>query len=271
LYLGAVFAVEKEWFDKGKRLSSETRHDFRAWARRLDWIVQNILGAPPLLDGHRETQLRMSNPNRNWQRDLALAVRRAGQLDAWLRANILIDIMANDGSMEVPGQGDGDDLEDEDVRRKVLQATGRRLSMCFGDENVRIVDGIAIHRQQSVDSFGRKVNEYRFQNADPGPSSPSSPLSARYEPAMRSPTEMPISPIPANDSEDFFSTEAVNTTSTDIHHDHISILPTDSGYSGTPENYSGTLRGRIGEPIAEDVPASGCGDDEPEEATQWEG
>ena len=51
---------------------NDNRHDFRAWAQTLDWIVQNLLGAAPLLDGHRETQERMTNPALTWLREVAI-------------------------------------------------------------------------------------------------------------------------------------------------------------------------------------------------------
>lgn len=44
-YLGTVFAIVREWHRLGKPRTDETRHDFRAWAQTLDWIVQNLFGA----------------------------------------------------------------------------------------------------------------------------------------------------------------------------------------------------------------------------------
>ena len=38
------------------RVSDYADHDFRGWCATLDWIVQNLLGAAPLMDGHREAQ-----------------------------------------------------------------------------------------------------------------------------------------------------------------------------------------------------------------------
>jgi hypothetical protein len=62
LYLGAVFVVVKAWHQAGKPRTTETRHDFRSWAKAMDWIVQNIFQAGPLLEGHRETQVRTVHP-----------------------------------------------------------------------------------------------------------------------------------------------------------------------------------------------------------------
>jgi len=162
-YLGAVFAVIRAWHQAGKPKTDETSHDFRPWARTLDWIVQNILGAGPLLDGHRDTQVRMSTPGLNWLRDVALAVRRADALDQWLRTNRILDIMAN-ASVEVPGADEQTDFADDEVRKKALQAIGRRMSKCFEGHNPWVIDGIEIMRQEHVDAeLRRSIKEYRFR------------------------------------------------------------------------------------------------------------
>jgi hypothetical protein len=167
--LGAVFAVIRAWHQAGKPKSAETRHDFRPWARTMDWIVQNIFRAGPILDGHRETQVRMATPALNWLRDVALAVRDAGQLDAWLRAAQLADILA-ESSAELPGLPDGGAAEDEDVRKKILQAIGRRLGQCFRQERSAKNDGFEIERREYPDSERRRtIREYCFRVPKPGP------------------------------------------------------------------------------------------------------
>jgi len=40
LYLGAVFAVIRQWHQDGMPRSRETHHDFRNWVQKLDYIVQ---------------------------------------------------------------------------------------------------------------------------------------------------------------------------------------------------------------------------------------
>lgn len=70
LALGAVFAVIREWHRQGKPRTTESRHDFRTWARTLDWIVQNIFNSPPLLDGHDAIKRRLSSPSEAWVRQL---------------------------------------------------------------------------------------------------------------------------------------------------------------------------------------------------------
>jgi hypothetical protein len=170
-YPGAVFAVVRAWHEAGKPTTNETRHDFRPWARTLDWIVQHIFDAGALLDGHRETQVRMATPALNWLRDVALAVRDAGQMGLWLRAAQLADILAESSTAEVPGLPDGGDLEDEETRKKVRQAIGRRLGQCFRTGSSHPVDRFLIERreQESLE-YRRAIREYRFHGVETGPS-----------------------------------------------------------------------------------------------------
>jgi hypothetical protein len=236
-YLGAVFAVLRAWHDAGKPRTTETRHDFRAWAQTLDWIVRNLFQAGALLDGHRETQIRMSVPVLNWLRDVALAVRQADQMGLWLRASALIDIIADRPGVELPGVPEGADLNDDDVRKKSLQAVGRKLSQCFGGAGERIIDGIRIARRESVDAEGRTVRDYLFAEESLAESSPYGqnahrgriggnvahgvgaqcgdlaqngaqerpPYETPYAPAMRPAIELAVSPNPAMKSAKVFS------------------------------------------------------------------
>jgi len=166
LYLGAVFAVVRAWHATGKPRSRETRHDFRPWSQTLDWIVQNLLDAGPLLDGHRETQVRMATPVLNWLRDVAMAVRQAGRLGVWLRASNLVEIIADNPTVEVPGLSDDGDLSEEPVRKKVLQAMGRKLALCFKAGDRVTIDDLKIERVTEHDeALRRDIRTYRFGGA----------------------------------------------------------------------------------------------------------
>jgi len=161
-YLGAVFSVIRAWHEAGKPRTKETRHSFRAWAQTLDWITQNLLEAGPLLDGHSETQARMTNPVQNWLRDVALEVSRSKQSGVWLRANELVDLLSETG-MEMPGLSEGGDLGDSATRMAVLQATGRKMGRCFKAGDVVTIDGMTIERRETLGGEHYKsVKEYRF-------------------------------------------------------------------------------------------------------------
>gem|GEM_PF-1616184 len=164
-YLAAVFAVIKAWHAAGKPRTTETRHDFRPWAQTMDWITRNLLNAGPLMDGHRETQARMTNPILNWLRDVALEVIRARQTGVWWRAGEIVDLIAETG-IETPGLPEHGDVTDPETRKAAQQSTGRRLSLCFRAGDVVTLDGIRIERRETYDPETRyTVREYRFTPA----------------------------------------------------------------------------------------------------------
>jgi hypothetical protein len=184
LYLGAVFAIVAAWHSKGMPSTNESRHDFRRWARVLDWIVQNLFFAAPLMDGHHQTLQRMTNPALTWLRLVALTVQRSGNLDQWLRAHHLLELVENTG-LDLPGVDEHDDTQDEATREKALRGIGKRLATCFGtlDSDLE-VDHLVVERRETTDDSGRDRKEYRFRcrhtadqpaKTDVSPHSPHSP------------------------------------------------------------------------------------------------
>ena len=163
LHLGAVFSIIKAWHAAGKPSTKESRHDFRRWARVLDWIVQNLMSAAPLMGGHRETQQRMTNPALTWLREMALAVERTEKTGQWHRTHHLLDLL-EDGGLEIPGIGEDDDLDDESTRDKALRSLGKRLAKCFGPASAEVeVDHLVVERRETTDDAGRSRKEYLFR------------------------------------------------------------------------------------------------------------
>jgi hypothetical protein len=140
-YLGCLFAVIREWWDKGKPRTSETRHDFRAWVQLADWIVQNVFGLVPIMDGHEQAQERVSNPALVWLRRMVLAANEAGELN---RAMTATDIhsLCEDAGIDVPGLRPG---SDEDRGKKVIGSVMRKL---FGEKDIVEVDGFTVTREE---------------------------------------------------------------------------------------------------------------------------
>jgi hypothetical protein len=101
-FLAAVFAVIRSWHAAGKPRTTETRHDLREWCQKLDWIVQNIFGAAPLMDGHEDAKRRVGSRYLGFLRALALALEKKGRLGAQQRANDLATLCAEE-SIEIPG------------------------------------------------------------------------------------------------------------------------------------------------------------------------
>ncbi|TWU29650.1 hypothetical protein [Bythopirellula polymerisocia] len=265
LYLGAVFAIIKEWHRQGKPLTKETRHDFRGWAQTLDWIVQNLLGGAPLLDGHRETQARMASPNLNWLREVVLAVDGQGKCDQWLIASDLVDIIEEAGDIEIPGLKETGDLGDEEVRRVVNQQMGRKLKQCFGDSSRRELDGFQVDREEYQDDASRTRHRYRVTQVGPADSPDDEDHMAQANGASRhqgsadqreavSPDEPPngplmgplinprVSPNPPNGSVKDISSKKIDSGDMDINN----LLGPDRGIRGNPENIRGTIRGDQG-------------------------
>ncbi len=144
-YLGCVYSVIREWLASGKPHTDETRHDFRTWAQTLDWIVQRVFRAAPLLDGHQAAQERVSNPALVFLRGVCLATEQAGRLGESLLATDLMGL-AEEHAIAIPGLRSGQ--EDRAFRQ-----IGIVLSRVFrGDlENVE-VDGFLVKRTERPES-----------------------------------------------------------------------------------------------------------------------
>jgi len=138
-YLGAVHAVIREWASQGRPLTTERRHDFRRWCQSMDWIVQNIFGLPPLLDGHREEQMRTANPRLQWLRDIARAIINAGYAGESLTAADFGEA-ADDHDLPLPGSK----ASSESIDMRVGRLLGRLFKDHEGD--TISVDGLRITR-----------------------------------------------------------------------------------------------------------------------------
>ncbi len=157
-YLSCVFSIVRPG-------TKDCRHDFREWCQVLDWIVQNLFELPPLLDGHREEQERISNPHLNWLRDVAVSVEQAGKLDEGLRPGELVDLCMARG-LKVPGCGSHTSDEQQTM------AAGRILNKLFADAGA---DGLMVggyfvkkDRRQQYDQKRHEtltINYFWFSNA----------------------------------------------------------------------------------------------------------
>jgi hypothetical protein len=115
---------------------------------------------------------------------VALAVRNGRHLGVWLRANDIVDIISDWPGTELPGLPEGADLTDDEVKKKVLQAVGRRMAQCFGADNVRAIDSFKIERKETDDPINRRTTrEYCFQAVETVPEkcayAPGAPMAHR--------------------------------------------------------------------------------------------
>ena len=101
-YLAAVFRIIQEWWERGQKRTDENRHDFTDWVQPLDSIVQDIFGLAPLIDGHTEEVLRISDPALSWLRQVGIAAEKEDRLDEGLLTHEIIDICQTRG-IDLPG------------------------------------------------------------------------------------------------------------------------------------------------------------------------
>jgi hypothetical protein len=175
LYLGCVVAVVKAWATSGCQRSCGVDHDFRAWAGACDWIVRELAGLPPLLDGHRNAQLRTANPMLTAMREIALAVEAQGELGHQLQASRLIDIASASGII-IPGVDTA--AQDNADRGDANKLFGIKLAPLFRTASSITIDKFTIVRSvQMVERDGGKgsmpVRLYEFSKSSVGESTPS--------------------------------------------------------------------------------------------------
>jgi hypothetical protein len=106
----------------------------------MDWIVQEMFGLAPVLDGHREEQSRLSNPKLRWLRLVALAVEQKNRLNDGLKAAQIAGICETDG-IDIPGC-DSDALKDQ-----IPMQIGKVLKRIFAEQPAIEVSGFNVVRE----------------------------------------------------------------------------------------------------------------------------
>lgn len=157
-YLGAVFAIVREWHRAGKRAKQIGEHDFRRWASVLGIICEETLGVGQLLDGHRDAQRRVASPGLSWLRSVAQALFQAGYEGQWLRVNQMLRALF-DAGVQVPGFESVPDLSNSDQFNKVTRSIGSKLKQFMIDDTITI-DDVTITREIRQDASWREVTEY---------------------------------------------------------------------------------------------------------------
>ncbi len=129
--LGAVYAVISEWCRHGCPRTSENRHNLREWSTSLDWIVQNILGCAPLMDGHQEALLCLSNDQFKWLRDLCLAINSYEAFDMDLTVKEISEVCADENVMLPGSRGCSYAELDDKGKHQVFSQLGRKIKSFF--------------------------------------------------------------------------------------------------------------------------------------------
>jgi hypothetical protein len=167
-YLGCVFEVIKEWHSQGKPKVKECHHDFREWAMTLDWIVQELFDAAPLLDGHRTAQERASNPALNWLRSVALAVKAESQQDEELTASTIVELCHNH-DLDIPGLKN---LTDDDQAK---MRVGTVMSNLFRNTNPIQVEEFEVTRSSRTECSESQRKDITVKTYQFAPRAPRAP------------------------------------------------------------------------------------------------
>ena len=125
-YLGAVHCVVTQWFTHGKKASTDLQGEgrFRRVLQVLDWIVREIFGETPLLEGHQQAQERVAKPELNWLRQTALAIEADARLNELLSASELSDVCRSHG-IPIP------DVPDDAGEKKAILRIGCLMAKVF--------------------------------------------------------------------------------------------------------------------------------------------
>ena len=152
LAISSVFEVIREWVARGKPRTQETRHDFREWCQTLDWIVVNLFGLAPLMDGHTAAQKRVSNEALSFLRAIALEVDRNGQLGHGFTATE-IGSLCHTHDIRIPGLSNQDDAHQSRLRIGGLMGRTFRETDSIDAEGYRF-------------AIKRDAREYRKESGD---------------------------------------------------------------------------------------------------------
>ena len=144
-YLGAVYSVLSQWLTLGKPATEDTRGEgrFRHWAQIMDWIIQEIFGLPPLMDGHEDAQERAANPALNWLRQVCLAVEADARLDESLTASEIVEVCHSHG-LTIPG------VPSDAPESKAMMRVGCIMGKVFKERDSIECDGFQIQRTEST-------------------------------------------------------------------------------------------------------------------------
>ncbi len=168
-YLAAVHAIIREWHVQGCPTTNESRHDFRGWCRALDWFVQVLFNAAPLLQGHREEQLRTANPALQWLRSVIILIVKAGHVGKGLGAGDIAELCEENDTPPPGSTGKPTDMRVGSVLARLFREN---------DGDVITVDGHRFNRQIKHEyDEGRRKNVERktYFIEEPAPNAPNAP------------------------------------------------------------------------------------------------
>jgi hypothetical protein len=125
----------------------------------MDWIVQNLFGLPPLLDGHRAQQQRISSTGLNILRDICHAISDSGRMRESLTTGDIAGELEARG-IDIPGKAK---LSDDYYAGAA--AIGRALGPLFRDVEMVEIDAFWVSRSVTIEAADKgrtkSVKHYR--------------------------------------------------------------------------------------------------------------
>lgn len=156
-YLGAVHSIIREYIIRGKPRTKENRHNFTVWVQAMDYIVQEILGLPPLMNDHETSHAALSDPNHAWLRQVVLAIAEKFGIPYTARPTDMGDI-SEEYSITIPRlqlRSSGDDA----VKAR-NQHIGRILKALFKLETTIRVESYNVTVTQGMSLHGDEYKQY---------------------------------------------------------------------------------------------------------------
>ena len=97
----AIYALVGEWLARG--CPSERTMGFHRteWAGAMNYILQRLMGLPPLLDGHSQVGDELASGYNVFLREVCAVAMRTGCAGRWLRAHEISDL-CNDRGIQLP-------------------------------------------------------------------------------------------------------------------------------------------------------------------------
>lgn len=157
-YLGSVYAVVKHWHALGKpMLPTEHRHP--EWVGSLDWIVQEVFGLQPLLEGNHAEAIRLhSHPMLKWLRAVGLELEKRGVREPVRTIQLAEIALENADSEELSMPG----VNNRISKSELAPIIGRRLRQYFEEDNKLSLGGtfevLRITRQEYDQARKKRVD-----------------------------------------------------------------------------------------------------------------
>ena len=122
----------------------------------MDWIVREIFGETPLLEGHKQAQERVANPALNWLRQTAIALEADARPNELLSASELFEVCRGHG-IPIPG------VADDASEQKVILRIGCLMAKLFGENAKLEAEGFQIERSEVPFYSEQHRTEYKLK------------------------------------------------------------------------------------------------------------